>query len=252
MRGSVERGRQRQPDDRRAGRCGRGRCGTGVRFVAIFEAAKGALILLAGFGALSLIHHDLQQLAEELVRHFHLDPASHYPRIFIEAADRVSDARLWLLAALAFGYAALHFVQGYGLWRRQRWAAWLAIAAAASYVPLEVYGLLHGVSKLKVGTLIGERRHRPVHELRVVAFASARADSGRPPRKRACASVQTHRGSLRIVQSAEASIPYLTVRRRHVQTDDCTLCRRRAGLRRRQLGANVRAQDHRCLDLGHR
>jgi len=130
-----------------------GPLGTGVRFVAIFEAAKGALILLAGFGALSLIHHDLQQLAEELVRHVHLDPASHYPRIFIEAADRVSDARLWLLAALSFGYAALHFVQGYGLWRRQRWAAWLAIAAAASYVPLEVYGLLHGISKLKAGTL---------------------------------------------------------------------------------------------------
>jgi uncharacterized membrane protein (DUF2068 family) len=131
-----------------------GPLGTGVRFVAIFEAAKGALILLAGCGALSLIHHDLQQLAEELVRHFHLDPASHYPRIFIEAADRVSDSRLWLLAALAFGYAAIHFVQGYGLWRKQRWAAWLAIAAAASYIPFEVYGLLHGVSKIKVSTLV--------------------------------------------------------------------------------------------------
>jgi len=120
----------------------------------MFEAAKGMLILLAGFGALSLIHHDLEQLAEELVRHLHLDPASHYPRIFIAAADRVSDTRLWLLAALAFGYAVMHLVQGYGLWRRQRWAAWLAIVAAASYVPLEVYGLLHGLSKIKVGTLV--------------------------------------------------------------------------------------------------
>jgi|KBSMisStandDraft_5_1062788.scaffolds.fasta_scaffold06047_5 uncharacterized membrane protein (DUF2068 family) len=131
-----------------------GPLGTGVRFVAIFEAAKGLLILLAGCGALSLIHHDLQQLAENLVRHFHLDPASHYPRIFIAAADRVTDARLWLLAAVAFGYAVLHFVQGYGLWRRQRWAAWLAIAAAASFVPLEAYGLLHGASTIKVATLV--------------------------------------------------------------------------------------------------
>ena len=136
-------------EDRRSGPLG-----TGVRFVAIFEAAKGALILLAGFGALSLIHKDLEQLAEELVRHLHLDPGSHYPRIFIEAANRVSDTRLWLLAALAFGYAATHLVQGYGLWRRQRWAAWLAIAVAASYVPFEIYGLSHGVSKIKVGTLV--------------------------------------------------------------------------------------------------
>ena len=142
-----------------------------------------------------MIHQDLEQLAEELVRHFHLDPASHYPRIFIEAADRVSDARLWLLAALAFGYAAMHLAQGYGLWRRQRWAAWLAIAAAASYVPLEVYGLLHGVSKIKVGHVGRERRHRPVHELRAVALASAHGDRAKHPRKRACASVQTLTGS---------------------------------------------------------
>jgi uncharacterized membrane protein (DUF2068 family) len=127
---------------------------SGVRVVAVFEAAKGALILLAGFGLLSLFHHDLEQLAEELVRHFHLDPASHYPRIFIEAADRVTDAHLWLLAALAFGYAAVHLAQGYGLWRRRRWAAWLAIACAGSYVPLEVYGVFHGMSKIKVATLV--------------------------------------------------------------------------------------------------
>ena len=34
-----------------------------VRAVALFEAAKGALVLLAGLGALSLIHHDAQRLA---------------------------------------------------------------------------------------------------------------------------------------------------------------------------------------------
>ena len=32
-----------------------------IRAVALLEAAKGALVLLAGFGALSLIHYELFQ-----------------------------------------------------------------------------------------------------------------------------------------------------------------------------------------------
>ena len=64
----------------------------GLRAIAVFEAAKGALVLLAGFGVLGLLHRDLQAIAERLVRFSHLNPASKYPRIFVAAADRVTDA----------------------------------------------------------------------------------------------------------------------------------------------------------------
>jgi len=73
--------------------------------VALFEGAKGALILLAGFGLLALVHRDLQHVADEVVRRFHLNPARHYPRIFIEAAGKTTDTRLWLLAGGALLYA---------------------------------------------------------------------------------------------------------------------------------------------------
>ena len=43
----------------------------GVRLVAVFEALKGALVLGVGLGLLSLVHHDLQAVAERLVRHSH-------------------------------------------------------------------------------------------------------------------------------------------------------------------------------------
>lgn len=76
-----------------------------IRAVALFEAAKGALVLAAGLGALSLIHHDVQHMAEQLLSHQHLNPAKPYPRIFIDAAVRLTDARLWLLAGLAALYA---------------------------------------------------------------------------------------------------------------------------------------------------
>jgi len=117
-----------------------------VRAVALFEAAKGVLLLLAGVGALALVHHDAQRLAEQLVGHLHLNPAKRYPRIFIDAAAQVTDARLWLLAGLAAAYSLVRFVEAYGLWRHRRWAEWFAALSGAIYVPFEVYELVQRVT----------------------------------------------------------------------------------------------------------
>jgi uncharacterized membrane protein (DUF2068 family) len=111
----------------------------GVRVVAVFEALKGVLVVGAGVGLLSLVHHDLQAFAERLVRHSHLNPAHHYPRIFIEAASHTNDARLRTLAALAFLYAIVRFVEAYGLWQMRVWAEWFAITSGSIYLPVEVY-----------------------------------------------------------------------------------------------------------------
>ena len=88
----------------------------GERLIAVFEAAKGTIVLLVGFGLLAVVHQDAQSVAEELVYTLHLNPAKRYPHIFLEAAERYSDVRLWLLAALAFGYVALRLAEAYGLW----------------------------------------------------------------------------------------------------------------------------------------
>jgi uncharacterized membrane protein (DUF2068 family) len=111
----------------------------GVRVVAVFEALKGALVVGAGLGLLSLVHHDLQATAERLVRHSHLNPARHYPRIFIEAASHMNDSRVRSLAALAFLYAAVRFIEAYGLWQMRVWAEWFAIIAGSLFLPVEVY-----------------------------------------------------------------------------------------------------------------
>ena len=36
-----------------------------LRTVALIEASKGTLVLLVGFGLLSLAHHDAQRIAEQ-------------------------------------------------------------------------------------------------------------------------------------------------------------------------------------------
>src|SRR5574340_1644507 len=122
-----------------------------VRAVALFEAAKGALVLLVGFGLLSLIHHDMQLFAERLITHAHLDPASRYPRIFLDLADRVTDSRLALLAAGAALYSTVRFIEAYGLWHARAWAEWFAALSGAISVPFELFELQKRVNWLSVG-----------------------------------------------------------------------------------------------------
>jgi uncharacterized membrane protein (DUF2068 family) len=122
--------------------------------VAALEAAKGVLVVAAGLGLLSLLHHDVQRAAESVVRHLHLNPARHYPRVFIEAASHMTDTRLWLLASGACAYAVVRGVEAYGLWRARAWAEWFAIVSGAIYLPMEIYALFHHVTALKAGVLL--------------------------------------------------------------------------------------------------
>lgn len=125
-----------------------------IEAVALFEAFKGAVVLLAASGVTLLVHKDLHAIAERLVAHTHLNPASRYPHIFIDAAGRLQNAHLMLLALGAAAYTALRFIEAYGLWRRAAWAEVLAAVSGAIYVPLEVAGLVRHFTWLGVGALV--------------------------------------------------------------------------------------------------
>ena len=58
------------------------------------------------------------------------------------------------LASAAALYAALRFLEAYGLWRNRRWAEWLAALSGAIYIPFELYELHRGVSWLKLAALL--------------------------------------------------------------------------------------------------
>lgn len=118
----------------------------GLRVVSVFEATKGLLVLLTGFGVLAYIHKDLHFAAERLVRHFHLNPASRYPHIFLDLADHVTDAQLWFLALSALLYATVRFIEAYGLWRQRQWAEWFAVLTGGIYIPLELFEITRGVT----------------------------------------------------------------------------------------------------------
>jgi uncharacterized membrane protein (DUF2068 family) len=113
-----------------------------LRTVAAFEAAKGLVVIVAGLGLLALVHRDAQAIAERLITHLHLDPASRVPRVLLHVATSATPARLQLLAAGALVYAAMRLVEAVGLWRGRRWAAWFGAATGVVYLPFEVWALV--------------------------------------------------------------------------------------------------------------
>lgn len=121
----------------------------GIRTVALFEAFKGMIILLAGFALLRLVHRDLQIVADQIVRHLHMNPARHYPRIFLDAVAGISDSRIKYLAVFAFLYSVVRFVEAYGLWHLKVWAEWFAILSGGIYIPIEIVGLFRHATIIK-------------------------------------------------------------------------------------------------------
>jgi uncharacterized membrane protein (DUF2068 family) len=126
----------------------------GIQTIAVFEAFKGILVLIAGFALLNLVHRDLQYLAENIVRHLHMNPARHYPRIFLEAIAGISSSRIKLFAAFAFLYSVIRFVEAYGLWHFKTWAEWFAILSGAIYIPVELVGLFRHANVIKLSIFL--------------------------------------------------------------------------------------------------
>lgn len=114
-----------------------------IRAVAFLEAFKGTLALLAGTGLLSLVHKNVNATALMLVEHMHLNPASHYPQVFISWLSNLDDTRLMWISAGAVAYACLRFIEAYGLFFNRAWAEAMAAISSALYVPFEVMGLHH-------------------------------------------------------------------------------------------------------------
>jgi len=122
----------------------------GLKTIAIVEALKGSLVLLAAAGVVELVHVHAQAFAEEIVRQFHLNPASRYPRIFLDTLASLNSTRLWLLAIGAALYALVRFIEAYGLWHERAWGEWFGAVSGSFYLPIEVYELMVRVTPVKI------------------------------------------------------------------------------------------------------
>jgi uncharacterized membrane protein (DUF2068 family) len=125
-----------------------------LRTIAFFEAAKGALVVAAACGLLSLRHTDLHAATDAFLLRHGFNPERHYMRLFIEGVAKATNHRVGEIAALGFAYAAVRFVESYGLWRGRHWAEWFAVISAGLYLPLELTHFSHHPSWFNAGVIL--------------------------------------------------------------------------------------------------
>jgi uncharacterized membrane protein (DUF2068 family) len=118
----------------------------GLKFLALFEAAKGTLVLLVGAGLLAFIHRNVQNEGADIVQFFHLNPAWHYPEIFLKTLSDINSTNLWLLSVSAILYVIIRMAEAYGLWHNRAWAVWFAVASSALFLPIELFELYKRMS----------------------------------------------------------------------------------------------------------
>lgn len=122
----------------------------GLHAIAIFEAAKGLLALLAASGLEILGPAPLQRWLHELIDHFQLDP---HHGVIESLSQMINPDSVHLAAAIGLTYALLRFVEAWGLWRVRTWASWLGCISAAVYLPLEFDALFQHPGWLSVTVL---------------------------------------------------------------------------------------------------
>jgi uncharacterized membrane protein (DUF2068 family) len=120
-----------------------------LRAVASFEFTKGIFVLLIGLSAILLVHKDAWVIAESLLARLHINTDRRLALDFLDFADRLTEARLWMAAELALAYSALRFAEAYGLWKERIWAEWLAFVSGTLFLPIEIHGLMRGITLLR-------------------------------------------------------------------------------------------------------
>lgn len=125
----------------------------GLRTVAGFEAAKGAVVLALGVTILAL-HSHVQDLAESLLYHLHIDFDRRLGHMMLNAASTLSDARWWTIGIAVGTYSSVRFIEAWGLWNRRVWAEWFALLSGTLYLPWELLKLVERVDWDRVAVLV--------------------------------------------------------------------------------------------------
>jgi uncharacterized membrane protein (DUF2068 family) len=125
-----------------------------IRVIALFKLVKAVLLIIVGIGVLKLLHRDVAQVIENWINLLQVDPGNRYIQNILRQLWFVDDRKLKEISAGTFCYAALFLIEGTGLLLRKRWAEYFTIAVTASFLPFEVYEMVHEPSVVKAAVII--------------------------------------------------------------------------------------------------
>jgi len=122
--------------------------------IAIERSIRAVALIAIGLVLITHPHTDWGKTITDLSQHVGLDPSRNGIQRLIAKVQAISPDKYTVFGIIAIAYGVLEGVEGYGLWRRRRWAEYLTIVATSLLFVPEVYELTKTQTPLKVGALL--------------------------------------------------------------------------------------------------
>lgn len=122
--------------------------------IGVFKLLQALLFVLAGIGAVRLLHKDLMDVAEHFILAMRFNPEGRFVNLTLEKVAMIDPRRLKEISAAIFAIAALDAIEGTGLVLEQAWAEFVTLILTASFLPWEVFEILRHVTWIRIGLTI--------------------------------------------------------------------------------------------------
>jgi uncharacterized membrane protein (DUF2068 family) len=140
-------------------------------WIAAERTLRAIVLVLVGIALIANPHHDWGKTVVNFARDLGLNPNSNGVEKIIHKLHAISSSRFGVYGIIALAYGALEAAEGYGLWRRRRWAEYLTVLATSLLFVPEIWEIASKASPLKIGALLVN--------IAVVAYLILRLRSGR-------------------------------------------------------------------------
>jgi len=125
-----------------------------LELIAVYKLLQAALLVSVAVGVLKLLHKDVADVLTNLAMGLRMNPEGRLVGFLLDKAALLNDHRLRQISLCLFGYAALGLLEGIGLMLEKVWAEYLTAIITASFLPLEIFELIHRVTWFRIGLLV--------------------------------------------------------------------------------------------------
>ena len=122
--------------------------------IAFYKGLQALLFVGLGVGALHLMHKDIDDVISQLGEMLRFNPESKFVNFLYDRSSLINDPLLRRIGALAFSYAVISLIEGVGLFLEKAWAEYLTLFITASFLPWEIFEVIHRLTWLRVSLLV--------------------------------------------------------------------------------------------------
>lgn len=122
--------------------------------IAWFKLMKGLVLLVVGAGLLRLLDAEFATFLAPLMEVLHLHVHTRLLHSLLLKVTTLSPHGVFLMGYVSLLYAALLFVEGFGLWLQASWAAYLTVVSNSIFLPGEFSEVIRQTSVTHVTVLV--------------------------------------------------------------------------------------------------